>query len=83
MELLILGTRDAHHLLLSRLPFFLLLGQSCHLLLIVLAQLVLLQVGLQSGNIGLNHFMLWEERYLDSVCSFAVLLLPQFKLFHL
>ena len=52
MELFICGTRDAYHLLLSRLPFFLLLGQCCHLLLIVLAQLVLLQVGLQSGNIG-------------------------------
>ena len=37
MELLICGTRDAYHLLLSRLPFLLLLGQSCHLLLIVLA----------------------------------------------
>ena len=27
--------------------------------------------------------MLWEEKDLDSVCSFAVLLLPQFKLLHL
>ena len=52
MELLIRGTRDAYHLLLSRFPLLLLLGQRCHLLLIVLAQLVLLQVGLQSENIG-------------------------------
>ena len=37
MELLIRGTRDAYHLLLSRFPLLLLLGQSCHLLLIVLA----------------------------------------------